>query len=67
MAIILVVSYAILLFGVPTIGRSEAIMAIMLSTAGIIVLKCKINVNEITQMSTFHSGMCACICVLGVA
>ncbi|WP_022943049.1 anaerobic C4-dicarboxylate transporter [Psychromonas hadalis] len=69
-SIILVVSYAILLSGVienPTIGRSEAIMAIMLTNAGIIALKCKINLNEVTQMSTFRSGMSACICVLGVA
>jgi len=69
-AIILVVSYAILLSGVienPTIGRSEAIMAIMLTTAGLIALKCKVDINEVTQMSTFRSGMCACICVLGVA
>jgi anaerobic C4-dicarboxylate transporter DcuA len=69
-SILLVVSYAILLSGVienPTIGRSEAIMAIMLAAAGVIALKCKLDVNEITQMSTFRSGMCACICVLGVA
>jgi anaerobic C4-dicarboxylate transporter DcuA len=51
----------------PTIGRSEAIMAIMLATAGIIAMKCKLNVNEVTQMPTFRAGMCACICVLGVA
>lgn len=69
-AIILVVSYAILLSSVienPTIGRSEAIMAIMLANAGIIAVRCKINLNEVTQMSTFRSGMSACICVLGVA
>lgn len=69
-AIVLVVTYAILLSGVienPTIGRSEAIMAIMLTTAGIIAIRCKVDVNEVTQMSTFRSGMCACICVLGVA
>lgn len=69
-AIALVVTYAILLSGVienPTIGRSEAIIAIMLATAGVIALKCKLNVGEITQMPTFRSGMCACICVLGVA
>lgn len=69
-AIVLVVTYAILLSGVinsPTIGRSEAIMAIMLATAGVIAIKCKINLNEVTQMSTFRSGMSACICVLGVA
>lgn len=69
-AIVLVVSYAIMLSGVienPTIGRSEAIMAIMLATAGVIAMKCKLNVNEVTQMPTFRAGMCACICVLGVA
>lgn len=69
-AIFLVVSYAILLSAMienPTIGRSEAIMAIMLANAGVIALKCKVNLNEITQMSTFRSGMSACICVLGVA
>jgi len=69
-AIVLVVSYAIMLSGVienPTIGRSEAIMAIMLATAGVIAMKCQLNVNEVTQMPTFRAGMCACICVLGVA
>ncbi|PKF63739.1 C4-dicarboxylate ABC transporter [Psychromonas sp. psych-6C06] len=69
-SIILVVTYAILLSGTienPTIGRSEAIMSIMLATAGVIATKCKLNVNEITQMPTFRAGMCACICVLGVA
>lgn len=69
-AITLVVSYAILLSVLienPTIGRSEAIIAIMLCCAGAIVLYSKIELTSIAHMSTFHSGMTACICVLGVA
>lgn len=69
-SIILVVTYAILLsvaIDNPTIGRSEAIMAIMLTAAGLISLVCKIDLAEISAMPTFRSGMCACICVLGVA
>lgn len=69
-SIVLVVSYAIslsLFIDNPTIGRSEAIMAIMLAAAGVIALTCKIDLTDISQMPTFRSGMCACICVLGVA
>lgn len=69
-SILLVVSYAISLsifIDNPTIGRSEAIMAIMLAAAGVISLVCKVELSEISQMPTFRSGMCACICVLGVA
>lgn len=69
-SIILVVLYAISLsvfIDQPRIGRSEAIMAIMLASAAIISVKCKVHLADITQMSTFRSGMSACICVLGVA
>jgi anaerobic C4-dicarboxylate transporter DcuA len=51
----------------PPIGRNQAIMAIMLLAASIIALVGKIKISEVTNMSTFKSGMSACICVLGVA
>jgi anaerobic C4-dicarboxylate transporter DcuA len=69
-SIVLVVLYAISLsvfIDQPRIGRSEAIMAIMLSSAALISFKCKVHLADVTQMSTFRSGMSACICVLGVA
>ncbi len=72
-AIILIVTYASLiskkvgLIENPTIGRNEAIMAVMLLAATVIALLCKIKLSEVTSMSTFKSGMSAAICVLGVA
>jgi anaerobic C4-dicarboxylate transporter DcuA len=51
----------------PVMTRDQAIIAFMLSTAGIIVLLCKANTDEILKASTFKSGMSAAICILGVA
>lgn len=72
-AIVLVICYAaaishsIALIEHPTIGRNEAIMAIMLAAAGAIVYFTKIDHTKIASAPTFKSGMAACICVLGVA
>ncbi|MDN6310393.1 MAG: anaerobic C4-dicarboxylate transporter [Flavobacteriaceae bacterium] len=72
-AIIIVVAYATLTsenIGVitnATISRNQAIIAIMLMAAAAITLVCKINIGQVTNMSTFKSGMSACVCVLGVA
>ncbi|WP_018295510.1 anaerobic C4-dicarboxylate transporter [Corynebacterium lubricantis] len=51
----------------PTIPRNEAIMAIMLSAATIIVLITRIPAGEILNTQVFKSGMSASVCVLGVA
>lgn len=72
-AIILVICYAaaishsVALIENPTIGRNEAIMAIMLTAAAAIVHFTKIDPSKIASAATFKSGMTACICVLGVA
>ena len=51
----------------PADPRDGAIMGIMLSAATLMVLFCKLDAAQITNMPTFKSGMSACICVLGVA
>ena len=62
------ISGGVELFGAhPPLKRDEAIMLFMLTAALIIVFTCKLNVAELTNMSTFKSGMSASICVLGVA
>lgn len=72
-AIIIVVGYATVTsenLGIiehATISRNEAIIAIMLLAAAVITLVCKIDIGQVTNMSTFKSGMSACVCVLGVA
>ena len=72
-SILCVVTYATLIsdkFDIianPTIGRNEAIMAVMLLAATVISLACKVKMGDVLSMSTFKSGMSACICVLGVA
>lgn len=72
-AIVFVVLYATLISGSvgiiqgPHIDRNQAIMAIMLTAAAVIVTICKIDAGEISTAATFRSGMSACICVLGVA
>ncbi|MHA2788979.1 anaerobic C4-dicarboxylate transporter [Corynebacterium sp. S7] len=72
-AIISVMIYATLiseqlgLVSDPTIPRNEAIMAIMLSAAAIIVIITKIPAGEILNTQVFKSGMSAAVCVLGVA
>lgn len=72
-AIISVVTYATLtskkmgLIENPTISRNQGIMAVMLLAAMVIALVCKIKLGDVPGMSTFKSGMSACVCVLGVA
>lgn len=61
------ISHSIALIKHPTIGRNEAIMAVMLTAAAAIVYFTKIDPLEIANAPTFKSGMTACICVLGVA
>lgn len=51
----------------PILSRDNAIISFMLATAAIIVLLCKLDTNQITNATTFKSGMSAVICVLGVA
>ncbi|WIM68846.1 anaerobic C4-dicarboxylate transporter [Corynebacterium breve] len=73
LAIVLVMGYAtaiseqFALIANPTIPRNEAIMAIMLAAATIIVLITKIPAAEILGTQVFRSGMSAAVCVLGVA
>ncbi len=72
-AIVVIVTYATLIskkVGIienPTIGRNQAIMAVMLLAGTLIVLFTKIDANKIPNAATFKSGMSACVCVLGVA
>lgn len=72
-AIVLVVLYATLtsaqvgLISDPTLPRNEAIMALMLSAATVIVMVTRIPAADILNTQVFRSGMSACICVLGVA
>jgi len=72
-AIVAVVAYATMISGSvglienPTIGRNEAIMALMLTAAAAIVTFTKIDASKIANAATFKSGMSACVCVLGVA
>jgi anaerobic C4-dicarboxylate transporter DcuA len=72
-AVIFIVIYATLVsdkVGIilnPPLTRNDSIVAIMFLAATLISLFCQINLSEITSMSTFKSGMSACVCVLGVA
>ena len=47
--------------------RDGAIISLMLAIAVLITIFCKIDSSRLADMSTFKSGMTACICVLGVA
>jgi anaerobic C4-dicarboxylate transporter DcuA len=51
----------------PVLARDHAIISVMLATASLITLFCRVNAKNIVNASTFKSGMSACICVLGVA
>nr|WP_120492540.1 anaerobic C4-dicarboxylate transporter [Corynebacterium lactis] len=51
----------------PAIPRNEAIMAIMLTAATVIVLVCRLDAASILNTPVFKSGMSASVCVLGVA
>ena len=49
------------------LGRNDAIVGFMMAIATMITLVCKIDTGELVNMSTFKSGLSACVCVLGVA
>lgn len=72
-AILIVVVYATLisdqigLIPNPTLPRNEAIMAIMLSAAALIVGVTGHKSAEVLTTQVFRSGMSASVCVLGVA
>lgn len=72
-AIVLVMLYAtaisknVGLIENPVMSRDNAIIAIMLSAAAIVVMLCKVDSMQITSAATFKSGMLAAICVMGVA
>ncbi|MDR1186631.1 MAG: anaerobic C4-dicarboxylate transporter [Bifidobacteriaceae bacterium] len=72
-AVLLVMLYAIAisdkvgLIKDPAIDRTSAIIAIMLSTATVIILMAKVQPPAILTASTFKAGMSASVCVLGVA
>ncbi|AWX16082.1 C4-dicarboxylate ABC transporter [Mergibacter septicus] len=51
----------------PVLPRNEAIISFMLAAAAVIVVFCKVDVDQITSAATFKSGMSASICVMGVA
>lgn len=71
--IVAVMVYATLIsdqFGLvtePALPRNEAIMAMMLTAATVIVIVSKIRPDEILGTQVFKSGMSASVCVLGVA
>ena len=71
--IVLVMGYAtavsenVGLISDPALPRNDAILVIMLTVATVITLTCKVSTAKILEMSTFRSGMSACVCVLGVA
>ncbi|MBV7314341.1 anaerobic C4-dicarboxylate transporter [Shewanella sp. NIFS-20-20] len=60
-------SPAVGLIADPVLSRDHAIIAIMLTAALLITWVCKIDADKISSAATFKSGMCACICVMGVA
>ncbi|MCF0154147.1 MAG: anaerobic C4-dicarboxylate transporter [Veillonella sp.] len=49
------------------LGRNDAIVGFMLTIATLIAIFCKIDTSKLVNMSTFKSGLSACVCVLGVA
>lgn len=51
----------------PVMGRDDAIIAIMLSIATVILVSCKAAPAAVLESSSFKSGMNAAICVMGVA
>ena len=51
----------------PALARNDAILVIMLTVATVITVTCGVSTPKILEMSTFRSGMSACVCVLGVA
>lgn len=61
------ISNTVALIKDPVLSRDNAIISFMLATAAIIAVLCKVDTAQITNASTFKSGMSAVICVLGVA
>ena len=51
----------------PVLPRDGAIISFMMLIAALIVLVCRLDTGKLMEMSTFKSGMAACVCVLGVA
>lgn len=49
------------------LGRNDAIVGFMMAIATVITLFCHIDTARLVEMSTFKSGLSACVCVLGVA
>ena len=72
-SILAIVTYATLIsdkVGIikePTLARNEAIIAVMLLASTAMAFICKFDMNDVTSMPTFKSGMSAAVCVLGVA
>lgn len=61
------ISPAVGLIEKPVLPRDGAIISFMMIIATLIVMSCKLDTGKLLEMSTFKSGMAACICVLGVA
>ncbi len=61
------ISPAVGLIQEPVLPRDGAIISFMMIIASLIVMCCKLDTGKLLEMSTFKSGMAACICVLGVA
>ncbi|KGF05847.1 anaerobic C4-dicarboxylate transporter [Arcanobacterium sp. S3PF19] len=72
-SIVLVMVYATLIsdqLGIisnPTLPRNEAIMSLMLGSAAIIIVVCRLKGSEVLNTQVFRSGMSAAVCVMGVA
>lgn len=72
-SLVLVVTYATVtskelgIIDKPPMDSTSAIMAIMLTTAAVIVLLSRQPAATITRQSTFSAGMTAAICILGLA
>ncbi|KLT73733.1 C4-dicarboxylate ABC transporter [Neisseria arctica] len=61
------ISPAVGLIEKPVLPRDGAIISFMMIIATLVVMSCKLDTGKLLEMSTFKSGMAACICVLGVA
>lgn len=61
------ISDAVKLIDPVIMKRDAAIISFMLGVATVITLLCKLDMGVLPTMSTFRSGMTACVCVLGVA
>lgn len=72
-ALVFVVTYATLtskelgIISNPPVDSTGAIMAVMLTAAGVICLVAKKPTTAIATMSTFRAGMVAAICITGLA